>query len=57
MSRSCPNCGSLESCSLDVAWHVRADYYLCRDCKHIWSVNRKTGDIIQHVTPLKLDRR
>jgi hypothetical protein len=32
---------------------VRVDYYRCRNCWHVWSVNRTTGETIQHVTPLK----
>jgi len=31
---------------------VRVDYNRCGDCGHVWTTNRQTGELIEHVTDL-----
>jgi len=49
----CPRCTSTGIRKLEVLGAFNdADYYRCDQCAHIWTVDRVSGDIIQHVTPL-----
>jgi hypothetical protein len=32
------------------------DCWRCESCWHVWSVNRETGEPIQHLTPLKIEK-
>jgi hypothetical protein len=51
--RSCPQCASLDIDRQGTAVYSLIDYYRCQFCGHVWSVNRTTGETIQHVPPLK----
>jgi hypothetical protein len=35
---------------------ISVDYWTCDACWHIWSVNRDTGEILQHLTPLSRNK-
>ena len=48
----CPACdGELVRFLPSLSEGFRADYYRC-PCGHVWSVDKETRELIQHVTPL-----
>ena len=50
---NCPACdGELVRLLLSLSDRTRVDYYRCH-CGHVWSVNKETRELIQHVTPLR----
>jgi hypothetical protein len=49
---NCPACDGEQVRLLpSVSERSLADYYRCL-CSHVWSVDKKTRELIQHVTPL-----
>ena len=49
----CPACdGTLARRLPSLSDGSRADYYRCPQCTHVWSVDKETRELIQHVTPL-----
>jgi hypothetical protein len=49
----CPRCESARIRKLQVLGAFNdADYYRCDQCAHIWTVDRDSGEIIHHVTPM-----
>jgi hypothetical protein len=45
---------------MDMSRECSVDYYRCESCSHVWTVDRVTGQLIQHVTvertPVRLRR-
>jgi hypothetical protein len=45
---------------MDMSRECSVDYYRCESCSHVWTVDRVTGEFIQHVTvertPVRLRR-
>jgi hypothetical protein len=39
-----------------VAAVQQIDYFRCDLCWHIWSVNRETGETIEHLTPRTFEK-
>jgi len=35
---------------------IPADYWTCDTCLHVWTVNRDTGEILQHLPPLSRNK-
>ena len=51
-SLRCPACGKLTARLLEESSKdAHANYYRC-DCGHIWSIDKHTGKLVAHVTPL-----
>ena len=49
----CPACdGTLGRRLPSLSDGSYADYYRCPQCTHVWSVDKETRELIQHVTPL-----
>jgi hypothetical protein len=49
----CPRCETVHIRQLQVLGAFNdADYYRCDQCAHIWTVDRVSGAVIHHVTPL-----
>ena len=48
---NCPACDGDLVRRLSLNEFFRADYYRCA-CGHVWSVDKETRELIQHVTPL-----
>ena len=36
----------------EVSKNADVNYYRCEACGHVWTTDRKTGEILKHVTPL-----
>ena len=50
---ACPACGQQTARHLDEASKSSyVSYYLCRNCEHIWTINKQNPSIVTHVTPL-----
>jgi hypothetical protein len=49
----CPNCQSLTPRQMTEPPELtRVNYYRCESCKHIWTTDKQTHQLIRHVTPL-----
>jgi hypothetical protein len=54
----CPSCDKptprlLDTSSKDAA----VNYYRCDHCGHVWTIDKDTGLLIKHVTPLTSTKR
>jgi Zn ribbon nucleic-acid-binding protein len=56
----CPHCQIPSPKLMDMSRECSVDYYRCESCSHVWTVDRVTGQFIQHVTvertPVRLRR-
>ena len=49
----CPNCRSSHARWLrESSQDALADYYLCNECSHVWSIARGAEHTVRNVTPL-----
>jgi predicted RNA-binding Zn-ribbon protein involved in translation (DUF1610 family) len=49
---SCPNCRGLTPRELESSARAMVNYYRCADCGHVWTTDKKSNEIVSHVTPL-----
>lgn len=49
---SCPNCGEMTPRELEASRFATVNYYRCGNCAHVWTTDKKTNEILTHVTPL-----
>ena len=49
---SCPNCGAFVPRELSGPDIVNVNRYRCGECGHVWTTDKKTNEILTHVTPL-----
>ncbi len=50
---NCPACdGTLVRLLPSPSEISRADYYRCSQCGHVWTVDKETRELIEHVTPV-----
>jgi uncharacterized Zn finger protein len=49
---ACPNCGALTPRELSGSDLAHVNYYRCGECAHVWTTDKKTHEILTHVTPL-----
>jgi hypothetical protein len=49
---SCPNCRGLTPRELETSARAAVNYYRCGECGHVWTTDKKTNEILSHVTPL-----
>jgi len=49
---SCPNCQEMTPRQLDGSDTARVNYYRCGACGHVWTTDKRTHEILTHVTPL-----
>jgi len=49
----CPACDNATPRWLEDSSNIsRVTYYHCDDCSHVWTTDKTTGAILDHVTPL-----
>lgn len=49
---SCPNCAAFTPRHLRASANSTVNWYRCGDCGHVWTTDKKTNEIVSHVTPL-----
>lgn len=50
---SCPNCTAGTMRMLGDQHFAHVNYYRCGECGHVWTTDKKTNEIVSHVTPLR----
>ena len=54
MERKCPHCERPDPRRIQAESDISGvSYYCCSGCAHVWSVDRRTEQVIGHVTPLR----
>ena len=48
----CPNCSAGSPRELEASRFAVVNYYRCNECGHVWTTDKKTNEILSHVTPL-----
>jgi len=49
-TRSCPNCFAASPRQLSMSDIARVDYFRCAYCGHVWTTDKRTHEIVGHVT-------
>ena len=49
---ACPNCGAATPRDLGQSTLAPVNYYRCEACKHLWTTDKNTNEIVRHLTPL-----
>lgn len=49
----CPSCDNRHLVKLETSSYTYVDYYRCEACGHVWTADKKTNELVNHVTPLR----
>ena len=49
----CPNCGAPTARQMNLTGGAYVNYYRCEACTHIWTTDKQTNEVLDHVTPLR----
>ena len=50
----CPNCDGRAVAPIDTLFSKAGVLYrCCEDCGHLWTIDDRTGAVVQHLTPLR----
>ena len=49
----CPNCKADTPRELQASNFATVNYYRCDECGHVWTTDKRTNAILEHITPLR----